>query len=287
LSAALTADLGRFFEWRRIAQCAISASMAIASRALPLLALLLCIAACAPVPSPGAAAVGAPGSAAARQLYLPASGQASAGVVVLHGCSGVGNSTRQWAQRLADWGYAALLIDSFGPRGYTNVCNRGGLVSPNTQARDAFDGAAYLRSRTDLGIRRVGVIGFSHGGSAVVKAVLAGLTRGPGDPPFDAAVAFYPGCSPAGRAIESDTLVLIGDADDWSSPTRCAQWRDTIPDGGHSLTMDIYPGALHAFDSPAQPHWYYGHYIGQQPEARADSIEQTRAFFAARLGGAS
>ena len=33
-------------------------------------------------------------------------------------------------QRLADWGYAALLIDSFGPRGFQEVCNRGLLVPP-------------------------------------------------------------------------------------------------------------------------------------------------------------
>ncbi|MBO0735678.1 MAG: hypothetical protein J2P48_03800 [Alphaproteobacteria bacterium] len=34
------------------------------------------------------------------------------------------------AQRRADWGYAALLIDSFGRRGFQEVCNRGLLVPP-------------------------------------------------------------------------------------------------------------------------------------------------------------
>jgi dienelactone hydrolase len=258
--------------------------MAIASRVFGLL-MLFAAAVFASAAQGQGAAVGPPGSGAMRQLYLPPSGQAGAGVVVLHGCGGIGGGTREWAQRLADWGYAALMIDSFGSRGYLNVCDRGRLVPPETQALDAFEGAAYLRSRTDLGIQRVGVIGFSHGGSAVLKAVMSGLTRPSDQPPFDAAVAFYPGCFPAGVPLETDTLVLIGDADDWSSPTRCAQWRDHVPANGHPVAMKIYPGALHAFDSSVSPHWYYGHYIGQDPAARADGIVETQAFLAARLGG--
>jgi dienelactone hydrolase len=61
-------------------------------------------------------------------------------------CDGIGPHYHQGAQRLAGWGYAALLIDSFGPRGFQEVCNWGLLVPPEAQARDAFDGAAYLRT---------------------------------------------------------------------------------------------------------------------------------------------
>jgi dienelactone hydrolase len=84
---------------------------------------------------------------------------------------GIGTHYRQWAGRLAEWEYAALLIDSFGPRGFKEVCNRGLLVPPEAQARDAFDGAAYLRAAPEVRAQRVGVIGLSHGGWAVLKAV--------------------------------------------------------------------------------------------------------------------
>ena len=40
----------------------------------------------------------------------------------------------------------ALLIDSFGPRGLSDVCNQSQLVPPEGQAYDAFDGIAYPRS---------------------------------------------------------------------------------------------------------------------------------------------
>ena len=109
------------------------------------------------------AKVGTPLSGAPSELYLPAGGAPVGAVVVLHGCDGIESHYRQWARRLADWGYAALLIDSFGPRGFQNVCNQGLLVPPEAQARDAFDGAAYLRASPQVRAQRVGVIGFSHG----------------------------------------------------------------------------------------------------------------------------
>ena len=124
-----------------------------------------------------------------------------------------------------------MLIDSFGPRGFREICNRGLLVPPEAQAHDAFYGAAYLRAAPQVRAQRVGVIGFSHGGWAVLKAVLAGLVRRPNEPAFAAAVAFYPGCDPRDppdRLLETDILILIGDADDWTPVARCAKWRDAV-----------------------------------------------------------
>ena len=74
------------------------------------------------------------------------------------------------------------------------MCNRGRLVPSEAQARDAFDGSAYLRAAPEVRAQRVGVIGFSHGGWAVLKAVLSGLIRRPSESAFAAAVAYYPGC---------------------------------------------------------------------------------------------
>ena len=232
------------------------------------------------------AKVGGRLSGAPAELYLPAGAAPARAVVVLHGCDGIEPHYRQWAQRVADWGYAALLIDSFGPRAFQEVCNRGLLVPPEAQARDAFEGAAYLRAAPQVRAERVGVIGFSHGGWAVLKAVLAGLVRRPNEPAFAAAVAFYPGCDPRdplGRALETDTLILIGDADDWTPAARCTEWRDAVQTQGHVLQMKTYPGARHGFDAPRPPHFYAGHYVGRDPAALANSSTETRRFFDQRL----
>ncbi len=56
-------------------------------------------------------------SGALAELYLPTGAAPAAAVVVLHGCDGVGPHYREWARRLAQWGYSALLIDSLGRAG--------------------------------------------------------------------------------------------------------------------------------------------------------------------------
>src|ERR1700687_3304918 len=117
-------------------------------RMLSFLAVLACAVAVACAAQTGGFdpnAVGAPRSGAPSELTLPAGAAPKAAVVVLPGCGGVVGHDRWGADQLSRWGYAALLIDSYRPRGYTEVCNRGQLVPPEAQARDAFDGAAYLR----------------------------------------------------------------------------------------------------------------------------------------------
>jgi dienelactone hydrolase len=71
---------------------------------------------------------------------------------------------------------------------------------------------------------RIGVIGFSHGGWAVMKVVLAGTVQQNHATPFVAAVGFYPGCETPVSPLATDTLILIGDADDWTPVQRCQRW---------------------------------------------------------------
>ena len=222
-------------------------------------------------------------SGAAAELYRPQGAAPAAAIVVLHGCNGINPHDRRWARLLAQWGYVALLIDSFRPRGFTEICNRGRLVPPELRAADAFAGEQYLGAQPYVRPDRIGVIGFSHGGWAVLTAVLGGAARPASAPPFAAAVAFYPACNPPATPLETDTLILIGEADDWTPAERCVRWRDLVQTNGHMLRLKTYPGALHAFDALVPPHEFAGHYIGLEPQAAADATAETRAFLAARL----
>jgi dienelactone hydrolase len=224
----------------------------------------------------GPANVGAPNSGAAAELFEPSGAGPHPAVVVLHGCDGIGRHERLWGAQLAQWGYLALLVDSFGPRNTATVCNQGMLIPPRLQAADAFAAAQYLRSRPDVRGEAIGVIGFSHGGWAVLKAVQAGLARPAGIAPFAAAVAFYPGCDPPAAALQTDTLILIGEADDWTPVERCRRWVGLVQRNTHTLRLKTYSGALHSFDAPAMPHFFAGHYIGRDPAAAADALVETR-----------
>jgi len=223
--------------------------------------------------------VGGPASNARAELFVPMGAGPFPALVVLHGCNGVGRHERLWAQQLTAWGYVAIVVDSLRPRGMSTVCNQGMLVPPELQALDGFNAANYLRTQPNVDGERIGVIGFSHGGWAVLKAVLADLVSQASAKPFPAAVAFYPGCDRPHSRIETDNLILIGEADDWTPVDRCARWRDAVETNGHSVRMKTYPGALHSFDAPAMPHAFAGHYIGRDPEAAADALVETRRFF--------
>ena len=240
---------------------------------------MLAACASATAPAPGSPEFGA-------RLYLPQGKGPFPAVVILHGCNGVGAHERIWARQLAAWGYAALIVDSFQVRNVVGVCNHGQLVPPELQAEDAFNAANRLRSRQDIAASRIGVIGFSHGGWAALKAVLAGVARPASTPPFAVAVAFYPGCDTPHSPLETDTLILIGEADDWTSPASGRLWVDEVERDGHELRFKTYPRALHAFDAPSPPHYFAGHFIGRDPDAAADALVVTRAFLDSRLAAA-
>jgi dienelactone hydrolase len=227
--------------------------------------------------------VGGPDSGKRGELFVPPGPGPFSAVVVLHGCDGVGLHYRTWAKQLRDWGYAAMLVDSFGPRGFANVCNQGMLVPPLVRARVAFDAAAYLRRLPNVRADRIGVIGFSHGGWTVLKAVLEGTVRQSGATPFAAAVAFYPGCQRPDSVLATDTLILIGDAGDWTPAVACRRCYDQVQKAGHSLQLKVYPGALHGFDALHTPSYYPGHYTGRDPQAAADAMSVTREFLAQHL----
>jgi dienelactone hydrolase len=119
----------------------------------------------------------------------------------------------------------------------------------------------------------------------VLKAVLSGLIRLPNEPGFAAAVAYYPGCETRdlpGAPLETDTLILIGDADDWTPAERCARWRNSVQTNGHLLQMKT-PALGTALMHLCRRTFIAGHYVGQDPAALTDAPIETRRFFDERL----
>ena len=114
--------------------------------------------------------VGKPNSGAALELWLPPGTGPFPAVLVMHGCSGISATTRGWAGRLREWGYAAALLDSFGPRNTRHTCQIGNDPRPNLRAQDAFNAATYLRTLPIIQPDRIGLVGFSHGGVTALFA---------------------------------------------------------------------------------------------------------------------
>jgi dienelactone hydrolase len=224
----------------------------------------------------------------AGSIILPQGKPPFAAVVVMHGCSGISPSTYAWARRLASWGYAALVVDSFGPRGVKNVCGHGLDIPGGLRAKDAFAAAAYLRGRADIDPERLGLVGFSHGGRAALVTAEERSATAAGAKPFKAIIAYYPGCSRISQPLATDVQILIGDADDWTPVTLCSDLVARYAGApAHKPLLKIYPDALHAFDTNLPERIYFGHRLAYDAAAATDSFDMTKQFFDSRLRPAS
>jgi dienelactone hydrolase len=226
-----------------------------------------------------------------------------AAVVVMHDCSGLGprssGAPGRWAKELTARGYVVVIPDSFTTRGLAGgICTvplseRRADVSPERRASDAYAALAHTRALPYVDGRRVGIMGGSHGGSTTLAAMrapepLAGDTRAG----FAAAVALYPRCSMQSRVYRSvaPLLILIGDKDDWTPAEPCRTLADAARAAGQPVTIKVYPGVHHSFDSPNRVRYVAarvnpnaaggrGATTGGDPVAWADSIRQVLAFF--------
>jgi dienelactone hydrolase len=217
-------------------------------------------------------------------LILPQGTPPFPAMVVLHGCNGVSPNTRVWARRLAAWGYAALIIDSFSRRGLHQVCDGSRAFPGPERAKDAFAAAAYLRARPDIDGARIGLLGYSHGGWTALNASTEKNVAEAGAAPFRAIVAFYPYCPAVAPPLASDVQIFIGGGDDWAKPERCTAFVEKYAEQArHRPNLVVYPGAKHSFEANVPERVYYGHTLAYDPKATADALERTRKFLDERM----
>jgi len=214
-------------------------------------------------------------------------------VVLLHGCGGFHSSMISWADRLSRFGYAALAVDSFGPRGIDNHC--GGFVDRTT---DAYAALRYLASRPSVRASHVAVMGFSQGGGAVLDSLEKGLVEQLYSEKFRAGVAFYPVCQGVSGIMTAPVIVLIGSADDWTPSAACeamAAGRTELgsprkPGDRSRLELIVYPGVHHGFDLvdfslvPTRGVTFLGHRIEYNEDATKDAIVKVRDFLQRTIG---
>ena len=161
-----------------------------------------------------------------------------------------------WGELWAGQGYVALLVDGFGPRGYPQGFPRGSyddrpaeLNEVTVRPLDAYGALAFLRTRADVDGSRIGLQGWSNGGSATIAA----LAAGPGAAPaslqgFRAALALYPACGLKGAFDENGyrptapLLVLHGTADEETSARRCADFVAKSRAHGGDIAIQLYRG---------------------------------------------
>jgi carboxymethylenebutenolidase len=151
---------------------------------------------------------------------------------------------------------------------------------------DAYGALAWLRARPDVDGARIGLQGWSNGGSATLAAMAAGSGFVPGSQQgFAAALAFYPACGlkdafkESGYKPYAPLLVLMGAADEEVSPKRCERLVADSRKHGGDIAIRLYDGAEHGFDDPGAKRQR----VEANAEATDDAVARAVEFFQARL----
>jgi dienelactone hydrolase len=207
-------------------------------------------------------------------------------VLVLHGSGGLfstpdRNDTKlevspefaDWAGMLTRRGYAVLLPDSFYSRGYfewddhpRDVDDTDRLVM---RSYDVYGALRFMCEQPFADCERVGLVGFSNGGSVALMAMherldevsgMSELTPAAERERFVASFPFYPGCDlqglVGGSAGSYYPMAPVAIHHGSKDPLRehCPERVDEVEAGAQQrgvevpLSLTIYDGADHGFD---------------------------------------
>lgn len=241
-------------------------------------------------------------------VFMPAKRSAAMpAVVLMHGRGGLYSKAakgrydaaritqrhRAWGALWAANGYVAVLVDSFGPRGYPagfprySYSTRPASVNEvAVRPLDAYGALTWLRSRKDVAGNRIGLLGWSNGGSAALATMAAGTEFAPATPSkgFNAALVFYPACRLRGRfdggyQPYAPVRVFHGTADEETSYRRCRALVRRSRKAGGDIAITLYPDATHGFDDPGRAR--QGNPANRK--AKEDATARALRFFAERV----
>ncbi|MDQ0316323.1 dienelactone hydrolase family protein [Amorphus orientalis] len=220
--------------------------------------------------------------------------------LLFSGCDGPHDNMERWADALVADGWAAIIVDSHGPRGYDDyeawrlVCV-GQLMTGGERAGDVLVALADAREMAFVDRDRLALIGMSHGGWSIMDLLALdaenrlplNLRSRPGDandPPLSgvrAAVLVYPWCGPTNRAVDAGwdhpapVLFVLAD-DDMIAPARdCRAVEQTLRDTGHDVEELSFSGVTHGFD---QQHRTPLSNLRFDPEATTEAISTAIRF---------
>ena len=221
-------------------------------------------------------------------------GAYSSGADGVYDASTLSRRHRMWGEVWAEAGYIAILVDGFGPRGYPkgfprfSYDRRPPEVNEVTiRPLDAYGALAYLRSRPDVIPDRIGLMGWSNGGSATLGAMSVaapGIKAPTPKTGFRAALAFYPACGLRGRFDDgyrpyAPVRVFHGTDDEEVSPRLCSALVEKSRALGGDITIRVYDGATHSFDDPGRKRQR----LAANAAAIEDAVERALRFFSREL----
>lgn len=208
-------------------------------------------------------------------------------IIFLHACAGLskpsGDSISAHANYMKKYGFASFVLDSFSARKLS-----GGQICKGTyvtrlayefRVDDAFNALRRIQKIDFVSKDNIFLVGQSHGAGSAMIAARADANKH--DEAFRAVAAYYPPCRHLGfnSKLKSPLIAFGGGRDDWASFDTCQHVAKHKLTSGKEYIAILYPNALHGFDLLRKPFKSFGHLLGRNAKATADSRSKMREFF--------
>lgn len=189
------------------------------------------------------------------KLYMPAGGGTAKrpAVIITPGSGGVAPPMLLHARALVDAGIAVLLVDPFGGRGVVNTIAAQDPFSFAASSYDIFAAMRALEREPGIDRERLGAMGYSRGGIAVLQAAVAPLAKavlGPTAKPLRAVLGGWPWCGYqfAEPATAPTAVRLVsGDVDDYVSTPQCQGYASAMKARNPAVSMRVVRDGRHGF----------------------------------------
>jgi dienelactone hydrolase len=165
-----------------------------------------------------------------------------------------------YAAALNAAGIAALVVDSFSPRGIRRTVADQSLVSAVQMEGDAFAAMALLRGDPRIDPERIGLMGVSKGGVAAINAAISVRRLWRADPALEFAVhvAICPGCTAQHRnpaTTGRPLFLMLAEHDDYTPAPLAIEYAQRMRAAGNNgIKVKIYRNAHHGWESIGPVH---------------------------------
>jgi dienelactone hydrolase len=152
------------------------------------------------------------------------------------------------------------VIDSFKPRGIKETTRDQDQISSTAMLADAMATLRAVANRPEIDGSRIGLIGYSKGGTVASKLALKRYARRSDYDGRDFAllIAMYPWCgdlpldfTPAGAPL----VMMLGAADTYTGLDSCKEFAARFEKAGGIAQVEIMKGAQHGWDVPGSRDW--------------------------------